>query len=116
MNKKPVLLALLLVVLILLVSACGVKESTDVKSDIIGKWGSDDKSLTLEFTADQEMHSVYDGGNSTNTMGGRIVWVDENSIIGAWEFNITTWEVRIWGDKMQLKSEDGRKITMYRSD
>lgn len=115
MKSKFVFLYFLLLVLLLSVSACGTKESSDVKSDIIGKWISSDKSLTLEFAVEQKIHSVYDGGGFTNTMDSNTVWLDENTLMGVWEISMTTWKVRIWGDKMELKSDDGRKLTMYRS-
>lgn len=115
MKSKFALLSFLLLVLLLLVSACGAKESSDVKSDIIGKWASEDKSLTLEFDANQKIHSIYDGGGFTNTMDSDTVWVDENILMGVWEISMTTWKVQIWGDKMEMKSDDGRKQTMYRS-
>lgn len=115
MKSKFVFLSFLLLVLLLSVSACGAKESSDVKSDIIGKWVSDDKSLTLEFTVEQKIHSVYDGGGFTNKMDSDTVWIDDNTLMGVWEISMTTWKVRIWGDKMELKSDDGRKLTMYRS-
>lgn len=116
MKNKLTLLSFLLLVLLLSVSACGAKASADVKSDIIGNWVSEDKSLTLEFTAGQKMHSVYDGGGFTTTMNSDTIWVDENILMGVWEINMVTWEVQIWGDKMVLKSGDGRKLTMYRSE
>ena len=115
MKNKFALLFFILLILALSVSACGAKESADVKSDIIGKWVSNDKSLTLEFNAEQKVHSVYDGGGFTNTMNSDTVWLDENTLMGVWEISMTTWKVRIWGDKMELKSEDGRKLTMHRS-
>ena len=116
MKSKFLPLSFLLLFLLLSVSACGAKESTDVKNDIVGKWVSDDKSLTLEFTAEQKIHSVYDAGNFTNTMDSDTIWMDDNTLLGVWEMNMTTWNVRIWGDKMELKSDDGRKLIMYRSE
>jgi len=116
MKSKFLPLSFLLLFLLLSVSACGAKESTDVKNDIVGKWVSDDKSLTLEFTAEQKIHSVYDAGNFTNTMDSDTVWMDDNTLLGVWEMNMTTWNVRILGDKMELKSDDGRKLIMYRSE
>ena len=113
-NKFPQLFSLLLA-LLLLVSACGAKESLDVKSDILGKWVSSDKSLTLEFTADNKVHSVYDGGGFKNEVNSDTVWIGDNTLLGVWEMSMATWEVRIWGNKMELKSGDGRKITMNRS-
>lgn len=115
MKTKFVLLSFLLFALVLTISACGEKESSDVKNDIIGKWISDDKSLSLDFTVEQKIHSVYDGGGFTNTMDSDSVWLDDKTLLGVWEMNMTTWGVRIWGDKMELKAEDGRKLTLNRS-
>jgi len=115
MNSKKGFLLLLLSVLALTICACGEKQSTDVKIDIVGTWISDDDSLTIEFTTDQKIHSVYNTGNISINMNSETVWVDENILLGVWEPNISTWKVRIWGDKMELKSDDGRKLIMYRS-
>lgn len=114
MKSKIASLFFLALVLLLSVSACGAEESSDVKSDIVGKWVSGDESLTIEFTADQKVHSVYDGGGFTNTLDSDTIWIDENTLVGVWEMTMVTWKVRIWGDKMELKSEDGRKLTMHR--
>ena len=116
MRNKFALITFLLLFLSISVSACGAKESTNVKSDIIGKWATKDESLIIEYTADQNIHSIKTGENFSFDMNGETHWIEDNVIIGTWEINVTTWEVRIWGDKMELKSDDGRKLTLYRTD
>jgi hypothetical protein len=109
--KKIIVLAILLV---LALSACGAAPSNDVKSEIIGGWISDDKTLTLEFTVEPRIYGHYDKNGIVARMEGETTWVDNNVLLGVWENNPKNWNVKMRGDKMELKSDDGQKLTMSR--
>ena len=105
-------ISVLILLSTLLVISCGEQKSTNIKDDIIGKWNSTDKMLTLEFTKDGKINSVRDQGNFINETTADLIFIDETHIVGVWEFNLATWEVNIYGSKMTLKRDDGEKIKL----
>jgi photosystem II stability/assembly factor-like uncharacterized protein len=109
--KKIIGLAILFV---LALSACGAALSNDVKSDVIGKWISDDETLTLKFTVEPGVYGTYTANGVTLRTEGKTTWVAENVLLGIWENNPKNWRVKIWGDKMELKSDDGQTLAMRR--
>lgn len=116
MKNKFTKLLFVLLILVISLSACGAKESSDVKKDIIGKWVSSDEILTLDFTADKKMHSVYSTQNGVSlTTDNNAIWLDDNHLLGTWDANMMAWKVRIWDDEMQLKPAKGQTIKMSRS-
>ncbi len=92
--------------------ACGGNYSTEIKKDIIGIWESNDKSLTLEFTADGKVNSVIKQDGFTNESSSDLIFMDESNILGVWEFNLQLWNVQIRGNKMNLTSANGDKLKL----
>jgi hypothetical protein len=112
-NKKIIFLSLFIVLLFSL-TACLAKESTDVKKDIIGKWATSDNSATLEFTADNQVHYTMKNGGVNMTVNGNLAWISDNVTLAVWEPQMQPCEVHIWGDKMELKPDNGDTLTVYR--
>jgi len=102
------------IISLLLLWSCGASESTNPQEDIIGIWESTDNTLTLEFTKEGKVNSVNNQGNFTNEMTADLIFIDETHIVGVWEFNIATWEVNIYGNKMTLVRDDGEKLKLNR--
>jgi len=102
------------IVVFLLIFSCGKQASTNVKEDIIGKWESNDESLVLEFTNEGKVNAERKQEHFTNTTTSDLIFIDDNHIVGVWEFNIATWEVNIYGDKMTLVRDDGEKLKLNR--
>ena len=102
--------------IILIICSCGNQESTDPQKDIIGKWESSDKTLTLEFTDQGKVNSVKRQDHFTNESTSDLIFVDETNILGVWEFSLQTWSVHIYGGKMTLISANGEKLKLSKVD
>ncbi|MFC1760162.1 hypothetical protein ACFLZD_01415 [Candidatus Neomarinimicrobiota bacterium] len=98
--------------IILFIWSCGASQSANPQEDIIGKWETNDKNLTLEFTDGGKVNSVKQSKHIINESTSDQIFVDEMHIIGVWEFNLATWEVKIYGDKMTLVRDDGEKLKL----
>jgi hypothetical protein len=98
-----------------LLTACGQKGSTDLRSDIIGTWTSGDGSYMLTFYPDGKMSSIVSLEGFQNETNSELIFVDDTHIMGVWEINLQAWEVQIRGDQMVLTGDDGRKIKLTRS-
>jgi len=103
-----------IVLLGLLLTACGQNVSTDPGNDIIGTWISNDGIYTLTFTPEGKISSVVQSEGFRNELKSDLIFTDDTHIVGVWEMDIQEWEVRIKGDRMVLKGEDGRKINLRR--
>ena len=103
-----------IVLLGLLLTACGKNVSTDPGNDIIGTWISKDGIYTLTFTPEGKISSVVQSEGFRIVLKSDLIFTDDTHIVGVWEMDIQEWEVRIKGDRMVLKGEDGRKINLGR--
>lgn len=103
-------------VFLLGLAACRQKESTEPQKDIIGKWQSQDGTLTLEFTAEDKVHSIYMSGGIGHEIKSDTIFTDDTHIVGVWErsIQVQTWEVHIRGDQMTLIGEDGTQLKFHR--
>lgn len=100
------------ITIIFIILSCAGKESSNPQNDIIGKWQTNDKSLTLDFTNQGKVNSINKQGSFSNEMTADLIFIDDVHIVGVWEFNLATWKVNIYGDKMTLIRDDGEKLKL----
>jgi len=90
------------------------EESKQPKKDIIGKWESLDKTLTLEFKADGKLISQLKKGGLNVDSKSETVFLDEKHLLGVWEHDLPTFEVHVYPEQMVLKRDNGDKIQFNR--
>ena len=104
---------ILLILVSSLSAACGEKESTDPKKDIVGTWQSEDKTWTLIFTAQDTFTSVHESEGSRVEISGANIFIDSTNQLTS-VGNFLGSEVHIKGDQMTLTSDDEGEVTFTR--
>lgn len=96
--------------------SCRVKEAASKapQKDIMGKWISSDKSLTLKFKTNGKLFFQIDRGNVKINGASNTIFVDDNHLMGVWERSVQVYEVRVYSKKMVLIDDGGKETQFHR--
>lgn len=115
MKIKTIFAALLIIPIFLFFSNCtGEPASENPKKDIIGKWESADKTLTIEFKTDQKLYAQKNAGGFINEVNSETKFIDDFNILATWERNLQIYEIQVYTNHFVLKNNDGKKTKFKR--